>query len=261
MKGTFFYALSANNELAGFTSGNPIQDHGSVSISGLAPGEQIKAIDFRPATGQLYGVSDLNRLFIIHTGTGVATPVSMTAFTAAINGSLVGFDFNPTVDRIRLVHNEQNLRLHPKTGMVVAIDGIINPGDRTVVAAAYTNILPGSTTTTLYDIDVSSDNLFRQVPPNNGTLELVGSLGLLATGEGGFDISPDNSVALAVLFGRGDDDEDDQEKFPMEIKQDSTTSIWKRKRQRMPVRRKEKSLGLQFLLIPWLMPLTLLINW
>jgi hypothetical protein len=36
-------------------------------------------------------------------------------------------DFNPTVDRIRLVTaSGQNLRLHPELGTVVATDGSIN---------------------------------------------------------------------------------------------------------------------------------------
>ena len=65
------------------------------------------------------------------------------------------------------------------------------------------NSFVGAATTTLYDIDVASNKLYKQIPPNNGTLELVGSLGVEASGEGGFDISPDNSLAIAVLYGRG----------------------------------------------------------
>ena len=100
-----------------------------------------------------------------------------------------GFDFNPTVDRIRLVtNNDQNLRLNPETGMVAATDGTINPAVATITAVAYTNSFAGASTTTLYDIDVASDKLFIQNPPNNGTLTAVGSLGVQALGEAGFDI-------------------------------------------------------------------------
>ena len=53
--------------------------------------------------------------------------------------------------------------------------------------------------------------LYKQLPPNNGVLVPVGPLGIFATGEAGFDISADNSIALAVLFGRGDDGESDEE--------------------------------------------------
>ena len=203
-KGTEFYALSSSNELVKYSSGNPLTELSSVSISGLQGGEHLLAIDFRPATGQLYGVSDQSRLYVINQSTGLASAVSATPFSPAINGTEVGFDFNPTVDRIRLVtNNDQNLRLNPVTGMVAATDGTINPTGASVTAVAYTNSMAGATTTTLYDIDVASDQLFIQTPPNSGTLSVVGSLGVQAIGEAGFDISPDNSVAIAVLYGRG----------------------------------------------------------
>lgn len=214
-KGVEFYALSDNNELVKYTTGRPLRELGDLTITNLQTGEKILAIDFRPATGQLYGVSNQSRLYIINHISGRATAVGAAPFTPAINGSMVGFDFNPTVDRIRLVTDaNQNLRLHPETGTVVATDGNINPGDPAVIAVAYTNSFAGASTTTLYDIDVASNKLYKQNPPNNGTLELVGSLGVEASGEGGFDISPDNSLALAVLFGRGDDDDDDNEESP-----------------------------------------------
>ncbi len=206
-KGTEFYALTADGKLVKYSSGNPLAELGNVTIMGLQSMEKILAIDFRPATGQLYGVSNQSRIYVINQNTGVAVAVSATPFTPAINGTQVGFDFNPTVDRIRLVtNNDQNLRLNPETGTVVATDGNINPADATVTAVAYTNSFAGTATTTLYDIDVTADKLFIQSPPNNGTLTVVGSLGVQAIGEAGFDIAPDNSVAIAALFGRGDDD-------------------------------------------------------
>lgn len=211
-KGIEFYALTSNNELVKFTTGRPLRELGEMQITNLQTGEKILAIDFRPATGQLYGVSNQSRIYIINHISGRATAVGTGPFTPALSGTRVGFDFNPTVDRIRLVTDaQQNLRLHPETGAVVATDGNINPGNPQVVAVAYTNNFAGAATTTLYDIDVASNKLYKQNPPNNGTLELVGSLGVEASGEGGFDISPDNSTALAVLFGRGEEDGGDEE--------------------------------------------------
>ena len=195
-----FYGLSSANEIVRFTSGNTAVDQGAVGITGLQADEQILAIDFRPSTGQLYGVSSQSRLYAINPNTGKANTLSATPFSPTINGSMTGFDFNPTVDRIRLVtENEQNLRLNPETGMVAAVDGNINPGDKNVTAAAYTNSFAGATSTTLYTIDFTEGKLFKQNPPNNGTQEEIGSLGIQPAGDGGFDISPDNSVALAVL--------------------------------------------------------------
>nr|MDQ3017230.1 DUF4394 domain-containing protein [Bacteroidota bacterium] len=196
---TFFYGLSTGGDLVTFTSGGAMQEQGNVIITGLGINEQIIAIDFRPATGQLYGVSNQSRLFTINLKTGIAVAVSPTPFSPAINGTVVGFDFNPTVDRIRLVsENEQNLRLNPKTGTVAATDGSINPGDVRVSAVAYTNSVAGATTTTLYDIDFAAGKLYKQVPPNDGTLQEVGSLGISNKGDGGFDIAWDNSTAIAV---------------------------------------------------------------
>lgn len=204
-KGTIFYALTNSNELVKYASGNPLSELSSVNIAGLVgSSEKILAIDFRPATGQLYGVSNESRLYVINQNSGVASAVSATPFVPAINGTQVGLDFNPTVDRIRLVTNtDQNLRLNPETGTVAATDGSINPAGSTVTAVAYTNSVAGATTTTLYDIDVETDMLYIQNPPNAGTLVPVGSLGLQAAGEAGFDISADNSIAIAAIFGRG----------------------------------------------------------
>ncbi len=204
-KSTVFYALTDANELIKYSSGNPLSELGNVNITGLLSStEKILAIDFRPATGQLYGVSDASMIYVINQNTGVASATSMTPFSPSINGSQVGFDFNPTVDRIRLVTNTgQDLRLNPETGMVVSVDGNINPAGSVITAVAYTNSFAGTTTTTLYDIDVENDMLFIQSPPNAGTLVPVGQLGIQAIGESGFDISPDNSVAIAAIYGRG----------------------------------------------------------
>lgn len=211
-KGTSFYALTASNEIVNYLSGNPLIEKATVSVTGLQPGEKLLAIDFRPATGQLYAVSDQSRIYFINPITGQAFAPSTTPFSPAINGTMVGFDFNPTVDRIRLVTNTgQNLRLNPETGGLAAIDGSLNPGSPVVTAVAYSNSFAGTTSTTLYDIDVATDKLYIQNPPNAGGLVEVGLLGVQAVGEAGFDISPDNSVAIAALYGRGYEEDQNPE--------------------------------------------------
>ena len=57
-RGIEFFALSDNNELVRYTTGRPLAELGSISITNLQTSEKILAIDFRPATGQLYGVSN-----------------------------------------------------------------------------------------------------------------------------------------------------------------------------------------------------------
>jgi Domain of unknown function (DUF4394) len=200
-----FHAIDNQNNLLKFSGLRNFKETRAVPVKGLMSGERLLAIDIRPATGELYAVTSQSRLYVIDPMSGMANPISASAFTPAIDGEAVAFDFNPTVDRIRLVTSKgQNLRLHPVTGVVAAVDGMINPGMPMVVGAGYTNSFAGATTTTLYTIDVVSDKLFTQVPPNNGTLVEVGALGIDAMGEGGFDISPDNAISLAVMNTKGD---------------------------------------------------------
>lgn len=195
-----FVGLTASNQLITANANASGSFSSPVNITGLQTGESLLGIDFRPATGQLYGVGSTSRLYAINVVTGVATVIGTAPFTPAINGTLAGFDFNPTVDRIRLVTNTgQNLRLNPETGTVAAVDGNLNPGTPNISGAAYSNSFAGTATTVLFDIDLASQKLLKQDPPNNGSLVEVGSLGITATGGAGFDISFDNTVALATL--------------------------------------------------------------
>ena len=202
-----FYALADGITLDKFSIKSPKNVMKSKQISGLQSGEKLLAIDFRPATGQLYGVGSTSRLYVINQNTGVARMVGPGAFTPAINGNIVGFDFNPTVDRIRLVtNNGQNLRLNPETGTVPFTDGNINLNGELgpmIAAAAYENNVAGATTTTLYGIDIVGKKLYRVNPPNDGRLEEVGSLGLDISGEGGYDIDSKSNVGIAIFKVKG----------------------------------------------------------
>ena len=200
-----FYGVTSLGQLSKYNAMAPGTAISSASITGLQSGESILAIDFRPATGELYGMGSTSRLYIINLASGATRMVGTDPFTPALSGTIVGFDFNPTVDRLRVVTSAgQNLRLNPETGAVAATDASINgPAGAAVNAVAYTNSRAGAAATTLFDIDVTTQKLYKQSPPNNGTLVEVGSLGVMATGEGGFDISPDNSAALASLFVDG----------------------------------------------------------
>ncbi len=201
---TDFYALANGTQLDKFNSNscnhNSPSPTNSATISGLQSGEAILAIDFRPATGQLYGLGSTSRLYVINPMTGAARMIGATPFTPALNGTIAAFDFNPTVDRIRVVTNTgQNFRLNPETGALAATDGSINGMAGAMISAvAYSNNFAGSTTTTLYDIDPVSDKLYKQDPPNAGTLVTIGALNLDVQGEGGFDISPKGN-ALGIF--------------------------------------------------------------
>jgi hypothetical protein len=191
--------LSPTNELVNLLSGPPAVDMGTVAITGLRSDETMLAIDTRPKTKQLFGVSDYNIIYRIDPVTGVATPVSPNGFTPVIDGKMVGFDFNPADDLIRLITDSgQNLRISPITGAVVGVDVNINSFTAAINASAYTPVLSGKAT--LYDIDIAGGYLYKQFSPNTGILQLVGSTGYEFTGEGGFDITSSN-IAFAVQYG------------------------------------------------------------
>lgn len=203
------YGLTSGNALVMFDSATPGTIIGSVSVSGLSNGQFFRGIDFRPVDGALYGVSSDSRLYTINASTGAATAIGAPGqFT--LSGTAFGFDFNPTVDRVRVTSNlDQNLRLNPANGALAATDGTLayavgdvnaaaNPN---IVGSAYTNSFNGATTTTLYNIDSVLDVLVTQNPPNNGTLNTIGSLGFNTNENVGFDIIPFSNGALASLTG------------------------------------------------------------
>lgn len=192
------YAVNATNELVIFNPANP--NPVNKPITGLASGEAILGLDFRPVNGQLYALGSTSRLYTINTSSGAAAAIGTSVLTTLLSGTDFGFDFNPMVDRIRVVSNTgQNLRLNPNDGAVAAIDGALSPGTPAVTAAAYTNNFAGATSTVLYDIDTQNNRLYRQDPPNSGALVEVGALGVTATAANGFDISGKSGTACALL--------------------------------------------------------------
>ena len=198
--------LTVTGQLASFNRAAPGTLVGSVLVSGLGTNESLLGIDYRPADGQLYGLSSSGRLFTIVPSTGVATLKSTLkaatgdAFTA-LAGTEFGVDFNPVADRLRVVGNTgQNLRINVDTGDVIT-DGAIKPatGTASVSAAAYTNTFAGATTTALYDIDAATGLLHLQDPPNNGGLAAGVALGVASTTVNGFDIDARSNTGYAAL--------------------------------------------------------------
>ena len=140
---------------------------------------KLVGIDFRPRTGELYGVGSDSVVYRVNERTAIALGAAGPAtapFATTLAGGLFGVDFNPAADAIRIVSNaDYNHRVSPNTGAdgTGTPDAGLNPGDPYVTAAAYTNSAfsvtpPGSTT--LYVIDPVTDTLYVQSPPNAGTL-------------------------------------------------------------------------------------------
>jgi Domain of unknown function (DUF4394) len=202
------YAMTSGNKLLRFSSATPGLLTGAATVTGLQSGETILGIDFRPATAQLYALGSSSRLYTINLSSGAATAVGAGPFSPSLVGTAFGFDCNPVVDRFRVVSDvDQNMRLNPTTGALVALDSTMayavgdahasqNPN---VVGAAYTNNVSGTTSTSLYGIDSNLDILVVQNPPNAGVLNTVGSLGVDTGAQVGFDIAARTGVAFASL--------------------------------------------------------------
>lgn len=201
------YGVTSNQTLVTFDSTTPNNILTGAAVSGLALNEEIRGIDFRPATGELYALGSFNNLYTLNTTTGAASLVGAGGFSPSMNGSSFGFDFNPTIDRIRVVSDaNQNLVLNPNDGTSTQVTplfyapGDVHEGqDPNVVSSAYTNSFPGSTMTQLYGIDTGLNALVRQAN-SAGTLTTVGFLGADLTDAVGFDISGDTGIAYAAVL-------------------------------------------------------------
>ncbi|TVQ62695.1 MAG: DUF4394 domain-containing protein [Phycisphaerales bacterium] len=174
-----------------------------VALQGLGVNERLVGIDVRPATGELYALGSFSNLYRVDISSGMATLVG--GFSDTLNGSSFGFDFNPTIDRIRVVSDAgQNLVLNPNDGAsTVATPLFYEAGDPNegatpnVVASAYTNNFAGATTSQLYGLDTGLNILVTQAN-SFGNLATVGSLGVNLTDDASFDIFED--VAYATVL-------------------------------------------------------------
>jgi hypothetical protein len=205
-------AVTESNQLIAFNAARPDKLLSRKPISGLQPAEKILGIDFRQKGDRLYALGDTGRLYTIDHETGEATAVGGPV---ALQGSQFGFDFNPTVDRIRVASaSGQNLRLHPDTGALAGTDtNLAYAGGATprVLAAAYTYNNVDPKITTMYVIDAADATLAiagsREgeqpvVSPNTGRLTAVGPLNVGPFETASLDIHVLTNQAFAVLGGR-----------------------------------------------------------
>jgi Domain of unknown function (DUF4394) len=200
---------ATDGRLVSFYADQPSVLVGDLPLTGLGAFEVLVGIDARPVDGEIYGLAvdgTISRLVTIDRATGEVASVGVLIATPL--GSLFGFDVNPVPDRIRLVSDaDANQRINPNDGSLLSPDvpleyaaGDVHEGvDPNVVHVAYTNSVAGAVTTTLYGIDAALDSLVIINPPNNGTLNTVGPLGIDTNGVGGFDIEPGTNAAYAAL--------------------------------------------------------------
>ncbi|MGH7789468.1 MAG: DUF4394 domain-containing protein [Candidatus Binatia bacterium] len=184
--------LTNDQRLVCFNEGTPAFARTIGTVSGLSGGDsRLVGIDFRPATGELWGLGNLGGLYRIDLAS--ASAERRAQLSAALNGTQFDVDFNPTVDRLRIVSDAgQNLRANVDTGMTsedLALNYPATTPATGISGAAYTNNDgSGDTATTLFDIDATLDQIVIQSPPNNGNLAVTGELLVDALDDIGFDI-------------------------------------------------------------------------
>lgn len=193
------YAVTSTNTLISFQTDNATKIDNEVSFTGLAAGETVVQIDFRPANETLYGLTSNNRIVTIDPASGAATLVSPTPFTTATLVSPV-MDVNAIDDYLRVISSASgstaafNARINPTSGVVIQTDAApifdpddVNDGEVPQLAAiAYTNSRTNATTTTLYGLEVTTQTLVRIT--NAGVLTTVGALDRGFVAQAGFDI-------------------------------------------------------------------------
>lgn len=204
--------LSEDNQLIAFDTRRP-KVASRVAVTGIEG--RLLGIDFRPADGKLYGVSDRGAIYTIDPRTGVATMAARLAHDFAANPKPI-VDFNPQADRLRLINLAgTSLRVVADSG-AAAVDGSLRYADDdrhrgirpTITAGAYTNSFAGARGTELFNIDTALDVLVLQSPPNDGVLQTRGKLGVDLSPDTAFDIAPTPdggnrafAVSRRVLYG------------------------------------------------------------
>ncbi len=212
LRAELIVGLTTSNALTTFDSATPGTTTPLVPITGLLGGDTLVGIDRRPQNGAnnglLYGLGvsgTTGRVYTLNVATGAATFVSL--LNVGVSGVDFGIDFNPVVDRLRVVSNaNQNLRINVDTGVTLVdtslayaagdANAAVNPS---IVAAAYSNNFGGATSTVLRVLDSNLNTLAIQNPPNSGTLNTQFPLGVDFSNVAGYDISGLTGTPYASL--------------------------------------------------------------
>lgn len=208
------YVLTSGNQLLGFAAADPSRQN-RVTLQ-VPAGETLLGGDFRPADGLLYVLTKAGtagKLYTVDTGTGALTAATAASLSNASGGATIelsgvkfGVDFNPVADRLRVVSDTgQNLRINVTAAASnTIVDGAISGG---LAEAAYTNSFTTACQTDLYYL--SGSQLFLSAAPNGlatnaATPRAVGSLGVAADADSGFDVrtsASGNSLVAALKVG------------------------------------------------------------
>jgi hypothetical protein len=150
------YGLTEDNHLISFTTYQPNRLLSSRSIKG----EKLLGIDFRPATGELYGLGLSGHLYTVNRLTADLKQIGTDAIPNLTGASAAAIDFDPVRDRLRvtLYYDARNFQVDPNTGAVsvdVPLSSVSNGYDAPqLYGLAYSNNYPGATKTTAYGLNI-----------------------------------------------------------------------------------------------------------
>jgi hypothetical protein len=153
----------------------------SMKVDGISG--EIVGIDVRPADNMLYALAADGTLYTIGMDGKAAKKSKLE--TMLKPGVTATVDFNPAADRLRVMGSDgMSLRVNVDDGKVIT-DGSHRYAETDaakgktpkVGAGAYTNSVKGTKETALFNIDLGTGALVKQVPPNDGVLNTVGMLG------------------------------------------------------------------------------------
>jgi hypothetical protein len=213
----YIFAVTTDNTLYFLAPGSTIyQSLGRVAGIG---GNDIIGIDFRPANGRLYALTDGGRLYTINFNVSPPTASLVSALAPRFpSGFQSLLDFNPVVDAIRLIGSDTLNYAVVKdasgilnttavqTSLTYAA-GDVNAGKTPKVSAgAYTNNVAGATTTIFYAIDYDQDTLVTIADKSNGSSSTGGgrlqTIGPLVDSAGN-RITVNSSADIDILTRNG----------------------------------------------------------
>ncbi|QCP87856.1 DUF4394 domain-containing protein [Cereibacter sphaeroides] len=201
---------------------------GTVKTHALAT--PLRAIAYRPVTGQLLGYAD-GMIYEVDPATGTLTDLGARFMDDAMIGEgAVAFDFNNQIDAVRAVGADGSNLVYFPDGFgdkderansvrrftdAYYAEGDMSAGNEPLIFAnAYTNAISGAkaSSTAQYALDANADALVT-LANNDGTLASVGQLTvdgapIDVSYWGGFDIvSPEegSDMAYAILQIEGEE--------------------------------------------------------
>lgn len=212
------YALTATGSLLQFNTSKPGTIVAEATITGLAAGESLVQIDYRPADHLLYGLTSDNKLATVDPNTGAVNVYSGQFTNLVLSNPVMSWD--PVNDNARIITAQYNMRVAQDgtltfSGSPIGFDShdTNNHKNPQLVAIAYSNHVASAGNTTLYGLDLTTQSLVyvgdKNVGPpgaaDSGILHTVGKLSSAFTfnANAGFNIEVANGTGFAVLQQSG----------------------------------------------------------